>query len=203
LSSKVVDTLIAQRHTQSEDQRLHEGLAYFFCNRNLDNRREPLSILQSIVRQLSTMENGRLRSCSAALYTEKMKRGFASSYLTHEECLSLILELLDGYWCSTIVLDGLDECAEKTRHELLAVIQGILSRSPSHLKVLIASRNDKDLATMFTGPGHLEITSMHNQEDIDMFVSSKMKQSRWCREEMSELVRYKVLRTFQEKSQGM
>ncbi len=34
----------------------HEGFALFYCNRNEEARRKPLSVLQSCLRQLSTFE---------------------------------------------------------------------------------------------------------------------------------------------------
>ncbi|KAF3022098.1 hypothetical protein E8E14_013736 [Neopestalotiopsis sp. 37M] len=84
LSTKVVDDLAP----------MNLPLAYFFCDRNQENRSDPLTVLYSITRQLSRFpQPQRIHECTVKAYNEKKNNGFASDKLTNEEARDLLLKL--------------------------------------------------------------------------------------------------------------
>ncbi|KAI0126034.1 hypothetical protein BJ170DRAFT_458596 [Xylariales sp. AK1849] len=184
---------------------LRTGLGcLFFCDRSREDRRDPLSVLCSLVRQLSFSRNSaKVMPCTAAKYLGKKQDGFASSHLAMDECRALLVELANIYPQTTIVIDGLDECDPKSRHALMEALAYIVTKSSGLVKVFIASRNDDDIKDQYEGGENLNIQASHNQSDIDKYVANKMKQTKWCRERISQEIKSQVLKTFQVKSQGM
>ncbi|KAK8022524.1 ankyrin repeat-containing protein [Apiospora rasikravindrae] len=196
LTSKVVEDVI---NTTS----MQESVAYFFCDRGQD-RREPLSVLQSLVRQLTCSRSGnQVMPCMRAKYMEKKNHGFASNHLTLDECRELLAELTSLYAQSTFIIDGLDECDEKTCRILMEAIDWTLAKSPRLVKVFIASRDDQDIKEQYGGGENLNIRASHNQGDINIYVQTRMEQTKWCRERMSRQTKDKIQEIFRKKSNGM
>ncbi|KAK8091770.1 hypothetical protein PG997_002131 [Apiospora hydei] len=197
LTSKVIEDVI---NTAS----IQESVAYFFCDRGQEDRREPLSVLQSLVRQLTCPRVGnQVMPCTQAKYLEKKNRGFAANHLTLDECRDLLAELTSNYAQSTFIIDGLDECNEHTRRILMETIERTLERSTQLVKVFIASRDDQDIKEQYGGGENLSIRACHNQGDINTYVTTRMEQTKWCREQMSRQTRDKIQEIFRRKSNRM
>lgn len=188
------------REPEGDDD--NKAQAYFYCDRNRADHRDPVAILRSLVRQMSApRDESTIISCVEQKYEERKRSGFATDKLTSEECQDLLLELVNNYSQTIFVIDGLDECKQQVRYVLMDVLDRLLSKSPRLVKIYIASRRDQDLKDRYqTG---LEVTANDNQADIEKYVLHKMEQSNFCRKKMTSQVRKQVLRTFNEKSQGM
>ncbi|KAF7537616.1 hypothetical protein G7054_g3585 [Neopestalotiopsis clavispora] len=145
----------------------------------------------------------RINQCAVDAYNRKKERSFASNKLTNEESRNLLLELTNGTPRSTILIDGLDECDEKSRKYILDTLDRLVQHSSSVVKVFVASRNDKDLTQHYNSSPNLEIEAAHNQDDIEKLILDRIASSQWAANEMSVQVRDAVVRLFQEKSQGM
>lgn len=196
LTSKVID------HVQSllEGSSDSAGFAYFYCNRNAEDRREPLPVLQSYVRQLSTVVGtiGHIRKRLKVLSTQARRQG---SHLGIEACKKQLIESVNEYSQTVIVLDALDECNGLERYKLLEVIKELISKSEQLLKVFISSRPENDIKTQFPGK-NIVIQAMNNQGDIEKFVHSEIdKLGKW--EPISADLRIKVVKAICEGSQGM
>lgn len=202
--TKLSTTVVDDRISFVREKKSSEAVAYFYCDRNRQDRQSPINVLRSFVRQLSTGPDGeRLVGFVHELYVRHRKSGFAEESLGYEESTSLLLRLLDVFSQTTLVLDGLDECDTETRLCLIQALDRLIEKSSGLIKIFIASRNDKDLTNRYEGGHNLEIQASDNQQDIELFVESKMQQSAWCRDYMPLAVRREVLRTFRKKSQGM
>jgi Cdc6-like AAA superfamily ATPase len=198
LSSKVVDSLLDELGKGVENM----ALGYFYCDRNRDDHRDPVAVLRSIVRQISApRDESTIIACVEHAYMERKRSGFAKGRLTSEECQDLLLDLVDSYSQTTVVIDGLDECEPQMRHILMDVLDTMLARSSRRLKIFIASRKDQDLKDRYLAG--LEVTANDNQADIEKFVLDQMERSDFFKKKLSTHVRQEVLRTFHDKSQGM
>ncbi|KAF4974626.1 hypothetical protein FZEAL_8485 [Fusarium zealandicum] len=200
LSSKVIDDMIGLM--ASDD--INEGLAYFYCDRNQEDRQQPMRVLQSIVRQLATQHTKTtIMSIVLDVYNEHKKEAFALSEITMQDCRRLLTEMLAVYSQTTIVIDGLDECNKETRHELLDILDELLSSSSHPIKIFIASRNDGDLKARYQEGRHLEIQATDNQGDIEQFVQDKLDKSPQFRDKISMETQQEVISVFRIKSQQM
>lgn len=180
------------------------SLAYFFCDRNQEDRSDPLEVLLSITKQLSWVAGQKyVRQCTVEAYNRKKNDNFASNMFTPEECQNILLRLAAEIRQSFIIVDGLDECNERTRGDLLKTLDHLVRHSTSVIKVFVASRNDRDLTQHFSNSPNLDIKASHNQDDIEKLVVDRISNNEWAAEHMTIEVRQKVALLFREKSQGM
>ena len=99
IASTVIDSLFSSPAP--------EKLAYFYCNRAEENRREPQSILNTLIQQLAQTksENGLLKPV-VDIYLDREKEGQKSSRLSLVESQELLVQLTDIYPQTTICIDA-------------------------------------------------------------------------------------------------
>ncbi|KAF8851786.1 hypothetical protein BDZ45DRAFT_133333 [Acephala macrosclerotiorum] len=179
----------------------HEGLAFFYCNRNEAERQEPLSVLRSFVRQLSTTSNDD-HSISTRLKERCIQAQLKASELTMNDCKELVLEFLNLYPKTTLILDALDECKKEKRRDLIEIFDYFLAHASRPVKIFISSRPDGDIRERFKNLANIEIQATDNHGDISRFVETEiMKHRRW--KNMSPELQGEIIETLQVRSQGM
>jgi len=150
--------------------------AFFYCSRNPAEpaRSDPEVILASIARQLSCAgTHSHLLPPAIAAFRKREEDSFASGPLRIEESRALIIELVEYYEMTTIVIDALDECHPAKRHELLEAMEAVLQQSSRLVKIFISSRDDQDIVFRLDNYPNLELTSDRNTQDIKMFVETE------------------------------
>lgn len=90
------------------------ALAYFYCNYKEDQRRDPATILRSLVKQLCLSGSDFPTSVSCS-YKQRMKDGDLARLLNVTESRNLVIELSSGFLRTTIVVEALDESDSCTR----------------------------------------------------------------------------------------
>jgi hypothetical protein len=152
---------------------------FFYCSRNPAEpaRSDPKAILASLARQLSSLEPGKpLLQPSIDLYKKAEAEGFASGQLQVEESRQLVMQLIELYPQTTVIIDALDECDPITRLEFLQALEHILRSSSSLVKIFISSRNDQDIVLELSGYPNVAIDSQRNSSDIEQFVKAEVEQ---------------------------
>ncbi|CAG7932985.1 unnamed protein product [Penicillium olsonii] len=197
LTSRVIDHVQDLLESSSD----HAGFAYFYCNRNEENRRDPLCIPQSYVRQLSTPvgDTRHIRKGLKSVSDQARRQG---SHLGFEDCKTQLSESVNEYLETVIILDALDECNQDSRWQLIHVIKDLVSNSNRPLKVFISSRpHDEDIRTQISGKD-IEIQAVDNQDDIEKFVNAEMdKPRRWG--PIPADLRSKIVQVLCQDSEGM
>jgi hypothetical protein len=198
LVSKVVDDLI--------DHRSDQGLAYFYCDRNEEPRRQPENVLRSFVRQLSVRkenDNVILQEPLVRLYKEREAHAFASGNLTSDESEELLLQLFQMYPHTTLVLDALDECYEDLRTQLIRTFERLITAS-KNLKIVISSRRDDDIKLQLEKKANVGISATDNEGDIGKFIAEAVANNRPNRRRpLGDDLQDKIMRVLLEKSGGM
>jgi len=121
---------------------------YFYFSRNPaePERSKVTAALASIARQLASLPPGRrLLSRVLALHENKALLGASRrGALTLKESQNLILELVDSYAMTTIILDALDECEPASREDasLLPPCMTTYHKSSCPSYTISRSRND-------------------------------------------------------------
>ena len=155
---------------------------YFYCARNITEpeRADPAVILRSLVRQMSCLQNeGVILDPVSIVYEARRKDGFAAGPLTLKESTALIIELSQFRPLTTIVIDALDECNPELRGELFDALTEILQDSNGLVKILVSSRNERDIICKSADCLNLEIEAKNNHADIVHFVNHEVDDLIW------------------------
>ena len=156
---------------------MHERLAYFYCNRAEENRREPQSILNTLIQQLVQTKSGKdkLLGPVVDIYRDREEKGQTSSRLSLREGQELFIQLTDIYPQTTICIDALDEVETKTRLHLLKALKNIIEKSKNLVKVFATTRMDPDILQQFEIFPRIELEPGDNMGDIIQFVKKKLQ----------------------------
>lgn len=197
LTSRIVDRVQDILKCSPND----EGFAFFYCDRNEEVRRQPVSVLQSYIRQLSTTARNPEHIQIQLQNIYKMARD-QGSVLSLSACKQQLLDSLNLYPKTTLVLDALDECDPASRSQFMETMELLLSKSKGLLKVFISSRPDRDIQRRFLNGPNVEIQASHNEGDIRKFVSEEViKHEDW--EEMSPSLQENIVKVLLDRSDGM
>lgn len=196
LVSRVIDH-IKKRLEGSEP---NCGLAYFYCNRNDIDRRQPITILSSLVRQLASPV-GRVDEVHQCIQELDNKLRSECLKMDLQLCKDTLIELSASYQRSSIVLDALDECDEETRSQLMGCLNEILSRC-RNLKIFVSSRMEYDIKQYFKSQPAITIRATETQNDIESFIREKLtSDARW--NSLDRELREEAQSTLFAKSDGM
>lgn len=179
-------------------------LAYFYCNRNEESRRYPIKILHSFIRQLSTsVDKEAVPYLLMDAYRKKEENAFASNSFDYAEAEELLLQLIQTYPKTVLVLDALDECCEGLRTNLIKTLNDFVENVPQ-LKVFISSRRDGDIKYQLGRSDNLGIEATDNQDDIARFVNHTIQMDQRSRRiPLSDELHSQIVQTLLQGSQGM
>ena len=156
-----------------------EKLAYFYCNRAEENRREPQSILNTLVQQLAQTrtesENKKLLKPIVDIYLDREENGQVSSRLSFRESQELLVQLTDIYPQTTICIDALDEVETVTRLLLLKALKNIIEKSKNLVKIFATTRMDIDILRQFEMFPRIELQPDDSIGDINLFVETRLQ----------------------------
>ena len=153
-----------------------EKLAYFYCNRAEENRRDPQSILNTLIQQLAQTESedDKLLKPVVDIYLDREREGQTSSRLSLRESEELLVKLMDIHPQTTICIDALDEVKTKARIHLLKALKNVIEKSKNPVKIFATTRMDTDILRQFETFPRIELQP-NNTSDINQFVKTKLQ----------------------------
>jgi hypothetical protein len=155
------------RHCETNQSR---AFAYFFFDgKNAQKGSQTVeSLIRSLIRQFSTAYGG-VPAVLTKLYHSCHDGGAQPSVESLQATLLLILDAFNDVY---IVLDALDECAE--RKEVLKWIKQMTSWRKSKLHLLATSRPEEDIAKYLRllDPDHVNIKQDLVGRDIEKYIDS-------------------------------
>ncbi|KAJ5362328.1 hypothetical protein N7541_003172 [Penicillium brevicompactum] len=169
VTSRVVDRIQDRMSDLPKD----EGFAFFYCDKTETARSQPLSILQSLVRQLSTCASNP-ESVQTQLSEACKDMRTQGTNLRLPQCKQQILDSLNMYQQTTLVIDAMDECEEESRYQLITTLNYLLSESQRPVKIFVSSRPDPDIQSEFDSSLNVGISASDNTADIHAFLSVQL-----------------------------
>lgn len=177
------------------------------------SRRDPATILRSLVKQLCLMSprEGSLLSFPdpvLSIYHHRKHNANLSNLLTIEESKTLLIRLSVGFLRTIIVIDGLDECSIEARETLINVIEAVIS-SPSQkpIKAFISSRYDRNLEHKFTESPNIYIQGCNDSDDINNYIKTEVrdciKAKRMLEGEVSLDLEQRIIRALTDGAHGV
>lgn len=154
------------------------ALAYFYCNYKEDQRKDPATIVRSLVKQLCAVSPGAFPAPVLDIYNNRKDNADLSNLLGLEECQSLLIRLSTGFLRTTIVIDALDECDRHTRGKLCDLLAHVVSLSSSKgntIKAFVTSRDDVDLRKKFEYIPNIYIQERDNSSDINRYIEDEVE----------------------------
>lgn len=165
-------------------------------------------MLKSFLRQLYLLISG--PNPVATLYEQREEDGFTRENLTLQEIVDLIKQMLrlKGLDERTfLALDGLDECDVSSRVQILQALQEIASDSSIWVKLIIGSRNDKEIDLRLDGCRNIYLQSFDTLSDIITFVRRELEkcigEKRLLRGQVSDALRNRIESALVNGSDGM
>jgi hypothetical protein len=150
-------------------------LAYFYCNRAEENRRDPESILSTLVQQLAQMSEAELLKPAVEVYLDREEKGQTSARLSVTESQDLLVQLTDLYPQTTICIDALDEIEHQIRVVFLKSLRQVMERSKNLVKIFATTRMDPDILLQFERFPRIELQPDDNYADINQFVEKTVQ----------------------------
>ncbi|KAK0760717.1 LOW QUALITY PROTEIN: hypothetical protein N5P37_006915 [Trichoderma harzianum] len=197
LTSKVVDYVKQTLDTSQHD----EGFAYFYCNRSGPSMQDPIVVLRSFVRQLAGKacgEPGLIQSSLAQKCKAAKREGRELGY---KDCKTLILESLNLYSKTTIILDALDE-SDITTYNLCTILIEMMEESRRPVKIFISTRPDRKYMKAFRDKHIITLDASNQQDDIEKFLEEKLYSTDSFMERSQE-AQYDIKQVFATRSCGM
>lgn len=185
----VAVSLALQKLQEDHWKRLHHGLvksglAYFYCSHSTlgEARRNPTSILRSIVAQLAaTDDTSPLKQQVMDKYRQQKRRRMLDARLLFSDAATLLEALVSEYEQTTIVVDGLNEvdCSDEHGEELLQTFYNLVeSNSKSKklpvVRILVSSQPNVRIAAAFQNAVCLKFNATSNHNDLETIVSKKI-----------------------------
>lgn len=157
-----------------EISRHDEGFAYFYCNRSGSSMQQPLVVLRSFVRQLSGKAFDDSNEIQSSLLQKCLKAKKEMRELSYKDCEELILESLNLYSKTTIILDALDESDIETYNLAKYLIQ-MMEKSKRPVKIFISSRPDREyLEEVFKDKFLITVDASNQHDDIQKYLEDKL-----------------------------
>ena len=144
------------------------GIASVYCDYKRQESQTTIHLVAAILKQL-VQERPLFGEPVMALYKQHADRRSRPSL---DEIISTLNSIISCYSKVYIVLDGLDECADKdgTRSELIAKLRSLQSRADINL--MVTSRFVSRVEQSFKGFPMLEIRA--SDADVKQFVAGQM-----------------------------
>ncbi|GAW24923.1 hypothetical protein ANO14919_145190 [Xylariales sp. No.14919] len=200
LTSRIIEEIEKVLITKGSD----ESFAFFYCNRNEENRRNALSILRSYVRQLSTTPHrlGFIHPHLKQLHADSQLIG---SGWTLGLCQEYLIKLINLYPGTVLVLDALDECGPEERTSLLDFFDSIPSQTSKPVRIFLSSRPEGDIRQRLIHIPSIEIQATDNEHDIAKFVTQNIeKHGRWSDTlKRNQPLKNEIVDTLLDQSKGM
>jgi hypothetical protein len=158
--------------------------AFVFFNRDVEERNQPANVIRTLAYQLASFSLAMRTAIAQAIET--------TPRITHSalrfQFTKLLIEPLQNLPAAegpvVLILDALDECGSaEDRKPLLSLLSSESARLPSFVRILITSRDERDIRCALEVQSHvlireLNLTSENNMNDILHFFRNRMTEIR-------------------------
>lgn len=170
-SGKTVLAAAIVDHQFSVPQGTKSSISYFFCDFNDPRSREPKTILTSLARQILNIFD------ETPEISERLKSMFETNHREPKinELSELLLSVSQLPTASFLLIDGLDECEDSDRREVLSCLTNLIRKSQSRIKIILSSRW-MDILESLENFRPISLESSRNCEDIELYIRGTIDQ---------------------------
>lgn len=161
---------------------------------------DPLVVLRSFVRQLSYKAYSHSSIQSSVIQRCNMAKREGRS-LSYTECKELILESMNLYSKTTIILDALDE-SDITSYNLAEIVIDMMDKARKPVKIFISSRPDREFLEAFEAKATIMVNSSKQQGDIEKYLADALYSTKFF-EKRQPAIQEVIKETFSSRNGGM
>ncbi|KAL7822604.1 hypothetical protein V8C26DRAFT_389444 [Trichoderma gracile] len=196
LTSRVIDHIRGTLENSAHD----EGFAFYYCTRSGPSMQDPLTVLRSLARQLSykAFNYGRIQKKVIQRFETTRHEGRDFGY---RDCRELILDSLNLYPRTTIILDALDE-SDITTYNLAEILLELVREATKPVKLFVSSRPDREYMDAFDNKSTIMVDGSNQRGDIEKFLHEKLYSTRFFKNRRLEIQQL-IQDTFTTGSGGM
>jgi hypothetical protein len=162
MAALVIDRLLQSEH---EAQR---PVVFIYCNYKRQDEQSIKHMLSSMLRQVVHIQ----REVPQVVQDFYAKNGTPSMTEVEEILIALSKDLLG----LTVVVDALDECETKTRHDLLSIVQAL--RQQCKVRLLATSRDLPEIKSHATLTDKPILEVRASDHDLEKYVMSRVSEFR-------------------------
>lgn len=168
LFSSIVDYLCNEYECHLTDK----AVTFFYCKYNDSSRNQYSQLAKSLIVQLL----GSNANCLDYLYDKVLESGEFRGQ-TKQKYEEIILSMIQCYKKVWIGIDGLDECEQSERKDILSLIHNLIAptENKSDVKVFLASRAERDIELSPGLSKPLVIKDHHLKNDISKYLQKEAK----------------------------
>jgi hypothetical protein len=154
--------------------------AFVFFNRDVEERNQSANVMRTLAYQLASFSPVIRTAIAQAIYTTPR----ITQSMLHFQFTKLLIEPLRNLPATegpiVLILDTLDECGSaEGREPLLSLLSSESVHLPSFVRILITSRDERDIRRALEGQSHvlireLNLTSENNMNDTLNFFRNRM-----------------------------
>ncbi|UKZ88575.1 uncharacterized protein TrAFT101_004327 [Trichoderma asperellum] len=196
LTSRVIDHVKQTLEASPHD----EGFAFFYCTRSGPSMQDPLVVLHSFVRQLSYKSNNYSYIQSNVIQRCEIAKREGRN-LSYTDCKELILESMNLYSKTTIILDALDE-SDITSYNLAEIIIDLMDKALKPVKIFISSRPDREFLEAFEAKATITVNSSNQQGDIEKYLAEVLYSTKFFKKRKTGIQQV-IKETFSSQNDGM
>lgn len=178
LTSNVIDRYLSVAPIRADSEHASsctdEGFAFFYCDRSIPERQNSTDILRSLVAQLAGPSTNKpsihpqIDKLCGHPDASRPALGIAS-------CKEILIDLINTYPRSTLILDAFDECDWKSRSNLKIAFRHLVTSADKPVKIFVSSRPVKGFPR-YVNPGDLiQISTKDNKNDIARYIDEQME----------------------------
>lgn len=190
-SSLVIDTLTETYQSTPT--------IYFYCHYGETERQTTLSIIGTLLKQLS-MRCNTMDLPMISIFDNNMSLNLKTSEVSFTTALSRFEKVF-------IVVDALDECSEEERKSVIMLFTRQLRLTGTQVKVFLTSRPENDLRQLLLDNNSHQIDANDTAKDIMPFVKAAVddliKSKALLGGNVSSALRYDLVRAITSQADGM
>lgn len=109
--------------------------------------------------------------------TVQVKEGFEddSISLTCNEIVSMLCSAISLNAAVTIILDGLDECEQEAKEQMIAFLERLTFLGPTVIKLFVSCREEDNILRSLTKFARVHVTPTALENDIKSFISGSVR----------------------------
>lgn len=149
-----------------------DHVIYFYCKYNDPQKSTTDSMVRCLIAQVLALNP----ACVHYLYDVVIGSVNRTTNSTNTLCIELFTTIALYHEQLFIGIDGLDECQESERQQMLSMIHNILkaTKANRNVRVFLTSRKERDIGNSLRFASRLEIRPHHLDKDIQHYVQRRV-----------------------------